>query len=211
MALVTGTPIGTLTSQESLFVDSAPAIYFQNSLANPLKNPDSNGFYWGMSGTSTYPVYEIGCPFDVSFSENIVINEVLCDTTGLQATVQQRQYLEFSFSIRSLFPASILSVILKGGTVTRDLVNHLEEFGFGSINNSLFWHVYTPRVYDEAVGDYIWLYFHKAQFVDAWTIGMGFGTPWQVTGIKLRAVIDTTKPAAQGFGMFGRSDLSVIA
>lgn len=210
MALTTGSAIGNGTTQESLFVDSAPTIYIQNSLATPWKNPDSNGFYWGISGTSTYPYYEIGCPYDVSFSENIVINEVLCDTTGLQATIQQRQYMEFSFSIRSLFPLSVLTVLMKGGTVTNDTTNHLQEFGFGPINNSLFWHVYTPRVYDDTVGDYVWLYFHKCQFVDAWTLGMAFGTPWELTGIKLRAVADLTKPSAQSFGMFGRSDASVI-
>jgi hypothetical protein len=210
MALITGTPVGTLTAQESLFVDSAPYIYIQDSRANPLYNPDGDGYYWQMSGTSTYKVYEIGCPYDVSFSENITINEVLCDTTGLQATVQQRQYLEFTFSIRSILPLSVLSVLMKGGTPTLNVSAGTEKFGFGAIDNTKFWHVYTPRVYDTSTGDYIWLYFHKAQFVDAWTLGMAFGTPWQLTGIKLRAVADTTKPALQIFGMFGRSDLSVL-
>lgn len=210
MALVTGTPIGTITTQESLFVDSAPTIYIQNSLATPLYNPDGDGFYWQLSGTSTYPVLEIGCPFDISFSENIVINDVLCDTVGLQATIQQRQYLEFTFSIRSLFPLSVLTTLMKGGTVDVDASAGTEKFGFGAIDNSQFWHVYTPRVYDTSAADYVWLYFHKAQFVDAWTLGMAFGTPWELTGIKLRAVSDSTKPAAQSFGMFGRSDASVI-
>lgn len=210
MALVTGTPLGSITTQESLFVDSAPTIYIQNSLATPLYNPDGDGFYWQLSGTSTYPVYEIGCPYDVSFSENIVINDVLCDTTGLQATIQQRQYLEFTFSIRSIFPLSVLTVLMKGGTIDVDASAGTEKFGFGAIDNSQFWHVYTPRVYDTTVGDYVWSHFHKAQFVDAWTLGMAFGTPWQLTGIKLRASADLTKPAAQQFGMFGRSDSSVI-
>ena len=210
MALVTGTPLGSITTQESLFVDSAPTIYIQNSLATPLYNPDGDGFYWQLSGTSTYGVYEIGCPYDVSFSENIVINDVLCDTTGLQATVQQRQYLEFTFSIRSLFPLSVLTTLMKGGTIDVDASAGTEKFGFGAIDNSQFWHVYTPRVYDATAADYIWLYFHKAQFVDAWTLGMAFGTPWELTGIKLRAVADLTKPDAQRFGMFGRIDQSVI-
>lgn len=210
MALVTGTPLGTITTQEGLFVDSAPSIYLQNSLATPLKNPDANGFYWNLSGTATYPVLEIGCPYDLSFTENIVMNEVLCDTVGLQATIQQRNYMEFTFSIRSMFPTSVLTVLMKGGTDTVNAGTHTSQFGFGPINNSLFWHVYTPRVYDDSVGDYVWLYFHKAQFVDAWSLGMAFGTPWQLTGIKLRAVADSTKPSAQLFGSFGRSDASVI-
>lgn len=210
MALVTGTPAGTITTQEGMFVDSAPSIYLQNSLANPLKAPDADGFYWGLSGTATYPVLEIGCPYDVSFSENLAINEVLCDTSGLQATIQQRNYMEFNFSVRSIFPTSVLTVLMKGGTDTVNAGAHTSKFGFGPINNSIFWHVYTPRVYDDSVGDYVWLYFHKCQFVDAWTLGFAFGTPWQLTGIKLRAVADTAKPSAQIFGMFGRSDASVL-
>lgn len=210
MTLATGTPLGTITTQEGLFVDSAPSIYFQNYLANPRYNPDADGFYWGMSGTATYPALEIGCPYDVSFSENITINEVLCDTSGLQATIQQRNYMEFTFSVRSLFPLTILTTLMKGGTATVNAGGETEKFGFGPINNSTFWHVYTPRVYDDTVGDYVWLWFNKAQFVDAWTLGMAFGTPWQLTGIKLRAVSDTSKPSAQSFGMFGRSDASVI-
>lgn len=210
MALVTGTPYGTITSQESLFVDSAPSIYLQNSLASPFNAPDADGFYWGMSGTATYPVLEIGCPYDIAFTENLTINDVLCDTVGLQATIQQRNYMEFTFSVRSLFPTSVLTVLMKGGTDVVNAGTHTSKFGFGPINNALFWHVYTPRVYDTTVGDYVWLWFHKAQFVDAWSLGMAFGTPWQLTGIKLRAVADTTKPSAQIFGMFGRSDASVI-
>lgn len=210
MTLATGTPLGTITTQEGLFVDSAPSIYFQNYLANPRYNPDADGFYWGMSGTATYPALEIGCPYDVSFSENITINEVLCDTSGLQATIQQRNYMEFTFSVRSLFPLTILTTLMKGGTTTVNAGLDTEKFGFGPINNSTFWHVYTPRVYDDTVGDYVWLWFNKAQFVDAWTLGMAFGTPWQLTGIKLRAVSDTSKPSAQSFGMFGRSDASVL-
>lgn len=210
MTLSTGTPLGTITTQEGLFVDSAPSIYIQNYLAAPRSNPDADGFYWGMSGTATYPVLEIGCPYDVSFSENITINEVLCDTSGLQATIQQRNYMEFTFSIRSLFPLSVLTTLMKGGTATVNAGADTEKFGFGPINNSTFWHVYTPRVYDDTAGDYVWLWFNKAQFVDAWTLGMAFGTPWQLTGIKLRAVADTSKPSAQQFGMFGRSDASVL-
>ena len=70
--------------------------------------------------------------------------------------------------------------------------------------------VYCPKVYDEDAADYIWIHFNKAQFVDAWTVNMPFGTPWNMTGIKLRAMADTTKPAAQQFGMWGRLDPSVI-
>lgn len=208
MALVTGTPIGNLDVQEGLYIDSAPNIYFQDYSATPLYNPDAGGFYWGMSGTTTYPAYEIGCPTDVSFSENVTINDVLCDTVGVVATTQQRNYLTMAFTVQSLFPLQTLRILLKGGAVTETAPT--QKFGFGPINNNQFWMVYCPRVYDTNVGDYIWIHLHKAMFVDAWTIGMAFGTSWNVTGISLRAYADSTKPSAQSFGMFGRSDASVI-
>ena len=208
MSLSTGSPQGNLDVQEGLYLDSAPTIYFQDYTANPLFNPDADGFYWGMSGTTTYPAYEIGCPTDVTFSENITINEVLCDTVGVVSTTQQRNYLTMAFTVQSLFPLQTLRILLKGGAVTQ--TSPTQKFGFGPIDNTQYWMVYTPRVYDTTYGDYVWLHLHKAQFVDAWTIGMGFGTPWTVTGISLRAYADSTKPSAQQFGSFGRSDLSVI-
>lgn len=208
MTLVTGSPVGNLDVQESIYVDSAPSIYFQDYTASPLKNPDSDGFYWGMSGTVLYPAYEIGCPSDVSFSENITLNDVSCDTVGVVATTQQRNYLSLTFSVQSLFPLQTLRILLKGGAVTETAPT--QKFGFGPINNSQFWHVYCPRVYNTDVGDYLWIDLPKCMFVDAWTIGMAYGTPWKVTGISLRAYADTTRPSAQQFGMFGRSDASVI-
>lgn len=210
MTLVTGSPLGTLTTQESLYAYGAPNVYIQDATALPLYNPDAQSFYWGLSGTATYNVFEIGCPTDVSFSENLTITDVLCDNLGVVATVQQRNYVEFTMSVQSLFPLSTLRILLKGGANTQTTANHTAKFGFGPIDNNQFWHLYCPKVYDETYGDYIWLYFHKCQFVDAWSIGMSWGNPWKLTGIKLRGYADSTKPSAQSFGMMGRSDLSVI-
>ena len=96
---------------------------------------------------------------------------------------------------------------MKGGAVVKTAPT--EKFGFGKIDNNQFWHLYTPKVYDENAGDFIWLYFHKAQFVDAWNLSMSWGNPWKLA-LKLRAFADTTKPTAQLFGMFGRIDASVV-
>ena len=161
-----------------------------------------------MSGTATYPVYEIGCPRDVSFTENLTINDVLCDTVGSKSTVQQRNYFEFTFTAQNFFPLQIVRILMKGGVVTE--AGLTQKFGLGEINNDQFWHVYAPKVYNTDVGDYVWTYFHRAQFVDAFTVAMTFGNPWQLSGIRLRAYADTTKPAAQYFGMFGRGDDSAI-
>ena len=208
MSLVTGTPVGTIESQEDIYLESAPSIYFQDSSADPLYNPDSDGFYWGLSGTSTYNVYEVGCPVDVSFTENITINDVLCDNIGVKDTVQQRNYVELQFTIQSFFPLQTLRYLLSFGAVTETAPT--QKMGIGKINNNLSFMVYTPKVYDTDNGDYVWLHLHKAKFVEAWTINMSFGNPWQTTGLRLRAFADTTKPAAQQFGMWGRSDASVI-
>jgi hypothetical protein len=208
MTLITGSPIGNLDTQEEIYLDGAPYIYFQDYQANPLFNPDAGGFYWGLSGTSSYPVFEVGCPSDVSFTENLTVNDVMCDTVGTKATIQQRNYVEFQYSLQSFFPFQALRLMLKMGAVTETAPT--QKMGIGPVNNDQFYHVYCPKVYNSDVGDYIWLYFNKCQFVDPFTIAMTFGTPWKATGLKLRAFADTTKPQAQLFGMMGRLDPSVI-
>jgi len=210
MTLITGSAIGNLDTQEDLYLEGAPTITFQRNLATPLFNPDSDGFYYGMSGTTAYPAYEVGCVTDVSLSENLTMNDVLCDNVGVKSTVQQRNYLELTFTLQSFFPYTVLTHILKGGTVTQNGSDHTEKFGLGKISQNVYWMVWCPKVYDEDVGDYIAIHLHKAQFVDAFTINMGFGTPWQATGIKLRAFADTTKSTSQQFGVFLRSDSSVL-
>lgn len=208
MALITGSPVGSITSQEEIYLSSAPYIYFQDSTATPLKNPDADGFYWGLSGTTAYPVFSVGCPNDVSLTENLASNDILCDNVGVSNTILQRNYVDFIFTVQTLLPLTTLRHLLKGGVVTQ--TSPTQKFGFGQPNNSLFYHVYAPMVYDDSVGDYVWIYLHKCKFVDAFTISMTFGQNWKVTGLKLRAYADSTKPSPQLFGMFGRSDLSAI-
>ena len=208
MALITGTPVGNIDTQEDLYLEGAPNIYIQDIEPGAWYDPDGDGFYWNLSGTAAFPVYEIGCPTDLSFSENVTINDVLCDNVGVKSTVQQRNYIQFTFTVSSLFPLQTARILLKGGAVTE--TSPTQKFGFGKINNNQYWQVYTPKVYDEDVGDYVWVHLHRCQFVDAWTINMPFGDRWTIQGIQLRAYADTDKPAAQQFGMFGRSDLSVI-
>ena len=208
MALVTGSAQGVITTQEDLYLEGAPNIYFQDYLADPVYNPDGDGFYWGLSGTSTYPVYEVGCPTDVSLTEDLTINDVLCDNVGVKDTIQQRNFVQFEFTIQSFFPYDVLRHMLQGGAVTETAPT--QKFGMGTISQTQRWMVYAPKVYDVDAADYIWIHLNKAKFVDAWSIGMSFGSPWQMTGIRLRAYADTTKPQDQLFGMWGRLDPSVI-
>jgi len=208
MSLVTGTPLGTITSQEEIYLEGAPTLYIQDYTADPLNNPDTDGFYWGLSGTSVYNVYEIGCVTDVSLTENITINDVLCDNVGVKSTVQQRNFLELVFTVQSFFPFTVLRHMVKGGAVTRTAPT--DKFGLGPINNNLNYMVYCPKVYDTDVGDYVVIHLHKAKFVDAWTWNMPFGNNWTLTGLKLRAYADTDKPSVQQFATIMRSDASVI-
>lgn len=206
--LVTGTPIGNIVVQEELYVEGAPFIFIQDYTATPLRNPDADGYYWGMSGTSTYPVYELGCVLDVSLTEGLTMNDVRCDTVGVKDTIQRRDYVEFNLTIQSVFPLTALRHILNLSTPTTG--TDIEKVGIGGINNSRSYMVYAPKVYDEDTGDILIFHLNKAKFVDAWTIEFRYGEPWSVTGLKIRAYADSTKPTAQRFGSIIRSDASAL-
>lgn len=207
--LATGVPVGSILAQDEIYLEGAPYLYFQDATANPLNNPDSDGFYWNLSGTSSYPVYRIGCIQDVSLSESLTINQVRCDTIGDKATIQKRDYLEFSFSFSSLLPFTTLRHLLNLGTAPTTGTGK-QKMGIGSINNNQFYKFYAPKVYDDTAGDFIAFHLHRAQFVDAWTIAMKSGEPWMVSGLKIRAYADETMPAAQKFATMIRSDLSAL-
>lgn len=208
MGLTTGTPLGSVISQEDMYIEGAPYLYVQDYNATPLNNPDASGYYWGLSGTTLYPVYSIGCVVDVSLTEGVTMNDVRCDAVGSKDTIQRRDYVEFNITVQSLFPLSVLAKLMNLSTAT--VVSGLEKVGIGSINNQKKYHVYAPKVYDADTGDYLLFHLHKAKFVDAWTIDFRQGEAWQMTGVKLRAYADDTKPDTQLFGVIVRSDLSAI-
>lgn len=207
MALTTGTPLGNIISQEEIYLESAPYIYFQDATANPLNNPDADGYYWGLSGTTLYPVYSVGCLMDVSLRESLTMNDVRCDTVGVKATIMSRDYIEFVATIQSMFPLSVVRHMLKLSAPT--VATGLEKVGIGSINNNLKYMVYAPMVYDQDSGDYLLFHLHRAQFVDAWEIAMKKGEPWSFN-VLIRAYADTTKPDTMKFGTILRSDKSAL-
>lgn len=208
MALVTGSPVGNVDSQEETYVEGAPNIYIQDYNASPLNNPDADGYYWGLSGTTALPVFNIGCVQDVSLTEGITMNAIRCDAVGDKGVIQRRDYIEMELTILSLFPLTTLRHILNLSTPT--VGSGVEKTGIGQINNNRFYMAYAPRVYDQDTGDYVLFHFHKAQFVDAWTINMNSGEPWTATGLKLRAYADESKPANQLFGTIVRADESAL-
>lgn len=207
--LVTGAPVGSINAQEEIYLTSAPYLYFQESDANLLFNPDADGFYWNLSGTVAKPIYRVGCVQDVSLSEGLTINQVRCDSVGDKDAVQRRDYIEYSFNFTSLFPLSALRHILKLGSAPT-VSSGWEKQGIGSINNNKFYHFYVPFVYDDEAGDFVAVTLHRAKFIEAFTINMRSGEPWQVSGIKVRGFADETKPAAQKFGTILRFDRSAL-
>lgn len=208
MALVTGTPLGVTNAQDELYIDVAPTIYFQDYTANELNNPDGDGFYWGLTGSSTYPVYSLACYEDVRWASDYESNAVRCDTVGNKLTIQKLNHIDLTFTLKTLMPLTTLTHILRGGTVT-STPGATEKFGIGQPNNQQYYHYYFPVVYDETAGDYIAVTAHRAQFVDAWEIAFTYGEP-ATLGVTLRAFADDTKPAAQLFATIIRADPSAI-
>lgn len=208
MSLSTGTPLGNVDTQDEIYVEGSPYIFIQQTEATPLNNPDGSGYYWGMSGTTAYPVFQVGCVQDVSLTEGVTMNAIRCDTEGDKGTIQRRDYVEFNLTILSQFPLTTLRHMLNISAPT--VASGLEKAGIGTINNNRFYMAYCPKVYDPDTGDYVVFHLHRAQFVDAWTINMKGGEAWTTTGLKLRAYADSSKPQSQTFGVLVRSDLSAI-
>jgi hypothetical protein len=76
-------------------------------------------------------------------------------------------------------------------------------------NNNQFWPLYGATVYDSTAGDYISFTGHRAQFVGAWALTFGFGTPATLS-VVFRVFADDTKPSAQEFMTVIRADPSAI-
>lgn len=207
-ALVTGTPVGNVDAQDEIYVEGSPYIYIQQTDASPLNNPDADGFYWGLSGTVAYPVFQVGCVQDVSLTEGVTMNAIRCDTIGDKGVIQRRDYLEFNVTILTPFPLTTIRHLLNLSAVT--VGTDVEKTGIGQINNNRYYMAYAPKVYDPDTGDYVLFHLHRAQFVDAWTINMKSGEPWTITGLKLRAFADESKPANQLFGTIVRADASAL-
>lgn len=208
MTLITGSPLGNIDNQDNIYIEGAPDVFFQDYTANELNNPDASGYYYGLSGTTTYPVYGIGCVQDVTLTDNLTVNAIRCDNIGDKAVIQKRNHIEFNLTINTLLPLTVLNHIMRGSTPT--VTAGLEKMGWGKINNNRYYRVYLAKVYDEDVGDYVSITIHKAQFVNAMTVNMRAGEPWQVTGISLWGFADDTLPTTQQFATVLRSDLSAL-
>lgn len=209
MPLATGTPLGTITSQEETYIEGAPYIYFQDYRAAPLFNPDQQNYYYGLSGTSSFPVYNVGCIENVSLTEGLTMNDIRCDTIGVKDTIQKRDYVDFVFEVKSQLPLTVLRHLMALGTAPSTGTGY-ETVGIARIDNAQKYMVYAPAVYNQSAAGWLLIHLHKAKFVDAWTLNMRYGDAWQMTGVKLRAYADETKPANQIFGVIKRIDLAAL-
>lgn len=207
MAL-TGTqlPQGTQVAPEGIYLEGGPRIYFEDQRGNYRFNPDSDGFYHGLSGSATYPVYEVGCFQDFHLVDNVELNDIRCDNLGVVATVQHRNFIDITFTLMSMFPLAILAKMLKGGgAVVNNQTDKAEKFGLGPISNNQYWKVWAPLVYDTVNASYVAVTLHKASFVDAFDWNWRYGDAHQM-GLTLRGYADSSKPDAQRFATVVRVD-----
>ena len=153
MALITGSPVGNLETSQQIFVDTPPTFYFQEKFTaadvdvGTYNNPDSDGFYWNLSGTAANPVWEGGCYEDFQFTDVREINMVRCDTEGDRAAIQKRTHLTVTFTLKELFKMAKTRHMLNLSTVTTN-ANDNEKVGIGDIDNTLYYYLYFPTVYD---------------------------------------------------------------
>lgn len=210
MTLITGTPLGQINTMDDLYLDTAPTVFFQERATgiNPLNNPDGDGFYWGLSGTTSYPVYEIGCYDTFQLVGNIEMNNIRCDTVGDKSAIQKLNYIDVTFNLKSFFPLDTLRHILRGGTVTSS--SGVEKMGIGQPNNNKSFRAYFPSIYDPDTGDYVNFTLHKAQFVDSWTMAINYGAP-PTLNVILRGFADADLPSDQLFATVIRADPSAIS
>lgn len=201
-------PTGTITSSEDLFVEGGPEFWIGGE---PQNNPDSDGFYYGIVGTAAKPAYLVGCYEGFSFKDNITANDIQCDTVGVKSVTQVRNYLECTFTLKSLLPFEHLSRFMKGGGVTNNTTEGTSKFGLGEIDNDTYHMVFFSRVYDDTTGDCVTVTGHRCQVVDAFELATVWGQPWTLTGFVVRFFADSGKPDAQRFATVVRIDPSVLS
>lgn len=199
-------PTGTLNSPESIYLDGGPNVYYHGV---PKYNPDANGYYWGITGTEATPVYTLGCYENFQLSDNAAVNEIRCDTQGVVGSVSQRNYLEATFELKSMFPLSQLKILLRWSSALTVPAEDVEYAGIGEINNQDYHLLYFSKVYDPDAGDWVSVTGHRVQFMwdGAWQFR--YGDEWTV-GCRVRFYSDETKPSDQRFATAVRYDPSVI-
>lgn len=208
----TALPTGGITVGEDIYVEGGPRLFYQPyedcPEANDAPSGDSDGMYWGLSGTDDCPVYEMTCYEDISLIDEVTRNPVTCDALGTVDEIQRRESIELTFTLKSMFPLSQLENIFRGSDYVLNAGEESEKFGVGEVN-SQFWHLFFSRVYDSEAGDYVSFTGHRAKFVEATPLGMPYGNVWNIS-VTFKLFADRSKPRGQRFGTFVRWDPSVL-
>jgi hypothetical protein len=214
MALITGTPVGNLIASQDLFLDVPPTFYFQENkdgsgnAVGLLNNPDGDNFFHGLSGTTANPVFEGGCYENFVFTDVRDINMIRCDTDGDKGSIQRRNHLTVTFTLKQMFKLTKLRHMLNLGPVTTT-VGATEKVGIGQIDNTKDYYIYFPSVYDSNTGDFLTVTLFNAQFTLAWAMSFTYAQPATVT-IQATGFADPSKPSAQLFASIIRADPSAI-
>ena len=208
MALVTGSAFGQITAQTELYIEGAPQIYVADINCPYGFGPDSDGFYWQLSGTTAFPVYQLGCYENVSFGDNLTINMVRCDTVGDKDAIIKRNYMEIKFQLKTFFPLKTIAPFFGTdiATVVTNAGTHTEKFGFGSFNNAKYYKVYFPKVYDETNGEYVSITGHRCKLITTGDISFVYGNTWTVPVVARLMAYDALLPTAQMFATIIRKD-----
>jgi hypothetical protein len=140
-------------------------------------------------------------------TEDVTLNMIRCDTVGDKAAIQRRNFLTVEFQLNSILPLTVTKVLMNMFDSTA--VTGKEFVGMSKINNNVYYMLYAPKVYDDVAGYWIMAHFHRCQITGNFTWDMAL-SGHKLTGIKVTALIDETKPANQLFGTLGRFDLSAL-
>jgi hypothetical protein len=201
------TPTGTIVTAEEIYIENAPEIWFGGVAQY---SPDADGYYYGITGIAGNPVYKLGCFEAFQFRDNVTINELRCDTSGLVKRTQTRDFLVCTFTLKSLLPLTMLTHILRGGTVTWNDAENAEKMGLGLIDNSTFYKFFFSRIYDDAAGDFVSVTGHRCQFTGNFQVSAPYANAWTVTGVEIAFYADTTLPDDQQFATVVRVDASAL-
>jgi hypothetical protein len=201
------TPTGTIVTAEDIFIEGAPEVWFGG---DAQYSPDADGYYHGIVGTAGNPVYRIGCYENFRFQDNVSVNEIRCDTVGLKATSQTRDFMTVTFDLKSLLPLSMLRHIIRGSPTTWNDGENAEKMGLGDIDNTLFYRFFFSRVYDSTAGDFVSVTGHRCQFTGNFQLQTPYAGAWMITGIEVRFYGDDDLPDAQKFASVMRVDASAL-
>lgn len=197
-------PTGTIDANDDIFIEGGPDLW----LGGVLKYaPDINGYYWGIDGIPSNPVFKLGCYENFQLQDNVTVNEIRCDTLGVVGSIVRRNYLEATFDVQQILPLSQLKNLLRWSSSLA--VADAEYAGIGEVNQQDYLPVYLSRIYDPDAGDWVSFTGTRCQFQWDKAMQLRYGQPWMV-GVKIRFYANKNLPSTQRFVTVVRWDPSAL-